>query len=135
MLDHPLQAERIGSAAGATAEADLSQLFPPGRTPRQLTLIPAGCETPRTYASRFDLAMALAVALDGRELVLSRSFATYPGFDTFPAFSVHALGPAGANGVRAAVWLCCVAVQDLTAEELDRAVTEAQARVRIRGAA
>lgn len=113
-------------------EQNLAELFPAGRVPTKLTLIPAGCGQPRTYASRFDLAMALALLLEGRELVLSRTFATYPGFDTFPAFSVHALGPAGANGVRAAVWLCCVAVQDLEAEALDREVSAAQARLRLR---
>lgn len=113
---------------------ELARTFPPGRRPTRLTMIPpcgsGGGGELRAYANRFDLALALAAQLAGRELVLVRGQGTYPGFDTFPIFSVHALGQPGATGVRAAVYLCAVAVQDLTAEALDAAVTEAQQRLR-----
>ena len=105
-------------------------MFPTGRQPKALTLIMPGAGELRAYANRYDLAAALAQLLAGRQLVLNRGVATYPGFDTFPIFSVHGLGPPGATGVRAASYLCAVAVQDLPAEALDAAVAEAQARMR-----
>lgn len=109
------------------------------RLPDRLTLIPAGAGPGgavdlRHYATSFDLAMAIAQLLDGAELVLTRSMASYPGFDTFPAFSVHALSAPGETGARTTTWLCAVYLGDLSPEALDAAVTEAQARLRMRAA-
>lgn len=119
----------------------LAEQFPPGRTPRKPALIPLLPEAPTVHTTYDALAADVAARLDGRRPVLTRSFGTYLGYDTFPCLSVHALAasgpssPAGGGGPPKAgegspTYVCTVAVQDLEAQAFERLIVEAQARRR-----
>jgi hypothetical protein len=97
----------------------------PQRMPLGPTLIEAG------RLSRFDnladLGRALAERLAGRPAVLRRSVASYPDFDTFPAFSIYAQAQ-DAEVTAAQLYVGCVAVQKATAEQLLTAIQAASGR-------
>lgn len=121
-------AQDLDALAPLTAD-QLAALFPVGRRPTRPLLIEPGGKPPLQYNTLAGLAAAVAGLLQGARPVLVRGAATYPGFDTFPAFSIHAEAPRGAaGGPPAATYLCAVAVQDTPAEVLDAAIAAAQAR-------
>ena len=115
--------------AAPLSAAELAELFPARRVPTRPVLIPTLPEAPVVYRSLAHLADELARRLNGRVPVLIRGQATYPGYDTFPVFSVHAMSPIGLQGrPRAATYLCAVGVQEVSAEDLDRAIADAMVR-------
>lgn len=112
-------------------DAELATLFPARRVPTQPTLIRPGFTGLEPQPTLAHLADAVARLLGpGRRPVLNRSVATYPGYDTFPVFSVHGENVRGlAGGPCSASYVCAVAVQATEAEALDAAIAAAQARL------
>lgn len=114
--------------------AELQALFPPGKTPRQPCIIPTLPEAPLRFPTLAHLADELARRLGGKVPVLIRGMATYPGYDTFPIFSVHGINPNAHRDLdlrgrpAPATYVCAVAVQDTPAEDLDRLISAAQVR-------
>jgi len=91
--------------------------------PQRMPLVPTLIEAGRLsrFDSLEDLGRALAERLADRAPVLRRSVASYPDFDTFPAFSVYAQAE-GAQATAAQLYVGCVAVQKATAEQLLAAI-------------
>lgn len=103
----------------------------PARQPQAPTLI--SCDVLASFPTLAQLADVVAARLDGREPTLIRSVASYPGFDTFPAFSVHGKGPPGeAGGPSVDPYVCTIAVQQTKAGDVIAAIADA---VRARAAA
>ncbi len=125
-MNAPLPAAIAADAAELTA-AQLAAAFPPRKVPTRPVVIPPLPDAPRVCPTLQHLAADVAGQLAGRRSILVRSMGTYPGYDTFPCFTVCAEGEVGQNaGPRAAVYLCTVAVQATSAEDLDGAIVGAQ---------
>lgn len=108
--------------------------------PLQPTIIPTGFRDPVVFGGLDALAAAVAGALGDRRLELVRGVAGYPGWDTFPIFTVHGaartasdrppLGDASAarGGLSSDTYICAVAVQSTPAETLHAMIEAVQAR-------
>jgi hypothetical protein len=94
----------------------------PQRQPQLPTLIEFG--QLRAFDTLDALAAMLAERLAGRRPVLKLSVASFDGFDSFPAFSIHAEAT-GAERAAAAVYVGCAAVQKTKAHELEAAIAAA----------
>lgn len=93
----------------------------PQHQPQVPTVILPGFAGMTTFATLPELAACLAERLAGRRPVLSRSVAAYPGFDSFPAFTVYAEGDAGESaGPRAGLYVATIAVQRTPAAEIEQ---------------
>lgn len=95
----------------------------PQRQPQAPSLVEVG--RIRDFDSLEALAAAIAERLAGRRAVLVRSVASFDGFDSFPAFSIHGVAD-GAERAAAAVYVGCAAVQKTHAEALEAAIAAAQ---------
>lgn len=110
--------------------AQLLAQFPTGKRPKRPCIIPTLPDEPQVFPTLAHLAEAVARKLKGRVPVLVRGVGTYPGYDTFPVFSVHGMSPIGLHDRPCTATYCCsVAVQDTPAEDLSDAIGAAQARL------
>lgn len=99
----------------------------PQRQPDRPSMIVPGHQVLEPFDSLDLLAARIAGLLGRRAAVLTRTVATFEGYDTFPAFSVHARAEGAGDQAPAALWVCCVAVQKTRAEDLEAAIAAAQA--------
>ena len=101
----------------------------PRNIPTQPTIIPTGFRDLVTFGGLDALAAAVAGALGDRRLELVRAMAGYPGFDTFPIFTVHGSPRAGPTlPLGDTSYICAVAVQDTPAQTLHAMIEAVQAR-------
>lgn len=109
----------------------------PAHQPKVPTLILPGFGRLETFAALDQLAARLVELLEGRRPVLVRSVAAYPGFDSFPAWTIHAEGPRGdSGGPPGCAYVATIGVQRASADQVLAALTDAEAqRVLARAAA
>jgi hypothetical protein len=100
----------------------------PRSTPTQPTIIPTGFRDPVTFPGLDALAASVAGALGDRRLELVRGMAGYPGWDTFPIFTVHGVARGQPFHLDSDSYICAVAVQSTPAETLHAMIEAVQAR-------
>lgn len=134
-LDLPVSAEQAAFAALESIGLMQGGQILPLRQPKRPSLLVTGREEPVPFPTLEALMDRVAELLDGRRPVLAFTAATWLGYGTFPAFSVHAEAEAGENaGPRATTYVCTVAVQDRPRDQVEPALLAAQLR-RARGEA
>lgn len=112
--------ERIGSAAGATAERPSEEVIVQAPSARRLPKLPLllrpGVRDEGESFTDLDTLVSVGLAVPARTpLSLTAGAAALPGFDTFPAVTVYAGG----------VWLATVYLPGVTADTAREALSRA----------